>query len=294
MVNNIKMKKLTIIFCLLSITQLFAQSKKQQIEQLTFKIDSLQIELDKTKNSIAVIKNREINLQSRIDSLYLENHKKSDEIILINKAHELSISGLMKQNESENELKRKEVDKIKVEYENLNKELKIKEHTIQLTNLVWKANDWYKIHDGDLFKFIEKNNQLRGVDWTHYNFIAQSMKESELFTDKFIASYKAVLEEKNNQIKKIIGGEEIDLIDVYGEVDPFCNCQDDTGLSYELYGVSIINDSAEFFWMLGGDEVDTQKSINGDTDLQWMKYNMEAKFLNGKWKIDKMDGFASE
>jgi hypothetical protein len=28
--------------------------------------------------------------------------------------------------------------------------------------------------------------------------------------------------------------------------------------------------------------------------LQWMKYNMEAKFLNGKWKIDKMDGFASE
>jgi hypothetical protein len=270
----------------------FSQNKKQQIELLTFQVDSLKNELKIMSNNIMIKSQNETLLKSKLDSLFLKNSEQINDLNQLKKSSENSISELKNQCNKDLEQKQNQIIEISKEINKSKEKLILKEDEINLTNLVWKVNDWYKSQDIILFEFVEKNGIILNIDWEKTNAIIGMMKEIGFFTDHFILTYQNMAVKFDAEIKKIKGATEIDLFNIIGEVDFFCNCQDDMMLNYEIHDLKINNQSAKFNWRLDADEETIQNLIkSGDTELEFLKYTISAKFIDGKWKIDAMEGF---
>lgn len=283
---------IVVLITICNFLQVFSQNKKQQIEQLTFQLDSLKnknndisIELKNVSNSLVLKTQIENQLKAKIDSIIVSNS--------------MLMTELKSQFTKDLDQIQNKLNALQVENEKYSNELKTKKeelifsnHNLTLTNLIWRVNDWYKNQDIILFEFIEKNGVILGIDWEKTNAIISMMKENGFFTDNFILTYQNKAANFDTEIKKIKKASEIDLFNLIGEVDYFCNCQDDMMLNYEIHGLKIKNQTANFYWMLEGDDETIQNLIkSGDTDLQFLKYNITAKLVDGRWKIDTMEGF---
>ena len=158
--------------------------------------------------------------------------------------------------------------------------------SIELTKLIRQVYEWHNMKPIDDFPYEYNENQdsiFIGIDWEKYQNNIKLFKQTNYFSNDFLKSHNEIAKTIDASIKKadITWRNSNDGMPLWETgADNWCGCQDYN----EEYWKTIVIDSlninksiANFNWSL-----DEYSSHN---------YKVTAKKENGKWKINKLDGF---
>jgi len=189
------MKKLITVFLLLICVSIsFSQSKKQQIETLTYKLDSINSVLLRSIDDNKKLSDTKLVLESKISLLKNENASKNGEISLLKK---------------ENSSKNGEISLLKKENSSKNEEISLlkKENSSKLNVGLCYSN--HKTDEYQKYVLIQINNRLYELSVNGYpyaiichpddNNLEITSKAEEL--SDFCESYN--ITEKLNQLLKV-------------------------------------------------------------------------------------------
>lgn len=158
--------------------------------------------------------------------------------------------------------------------------------SIELTKLIRQVYEWHNTKPIDDFpyEYDEKQDSIFvGIDWDKYQKNIKLFKQTNYFSNDFLKRHNEIAKTLDSSIKKADRtwrniNDGMPLWET--GADNWCGCQDYN----EKYWKTIVIDSlninksnANFKWSL-----DKYSSHS---------YKVTAKKENGKWKINKLDGF---
>lgn len=164
--------------------------------------------------------------------------------------------------------------------------------SLLIEKLVRKVYKWNEENTTYYFNIgIEdkEGEKYTGIDWSIYEKNKKSLKNSGLFSDIFIESYRNTLE----QIDKKVKNKEYEYEWFIGEYPPFgtdanewCHCQDTPSNDYwnniEIKDIKVTeNNIVSLTWDWGKNN----SWSNG------FNYAVKVKKENNTWKITYLDGF---
>ena len=158
--------------------------------------------------------------------------------------------------------------------------------SIELTKLTRQVYEWHNMKPTDDFpyEYNEKGDSIFiGVDWEKYQNNIKLFKQTNYFSNAFLKRHNQIAKTLDISIKKAdIAWRNInDGIPLWETgADNWCGCQDYNDEYWKTIVIDsliINNNNAKFNWSL-----DKFSSHN---------YKITAKKENGKWKINKLDGF---
>ena len=204
------MKKIITIFLLLICVSIsFSQSKKKQIETLTYKLDSINSVLLRSIDDNEKLSDTKLVLESKVSLLKNENASKNGEISLLKK---------------ENAVKDEEIESLKVYNKSLSTELNLKSDSLKksfLFHVVGKLESVTSYGEDEevlstiFFKYDSKGNLIEkeeiklgdekvSVSWK-YKYDSKGNKTEEITyeDEKIISSKKFKYDSKGNVIEEI-------------------------------------------------------------------------------------------
>ncbi|WP_062054584.1 hypothetical protein [Aquimarina longa] len=164
-----------------------------------------------------------------------------------------------------------------------------KNDSLLIEKLVRKVYEWNEKNTTYYFNIgveDQKGEKYIGIDWSIYEKNKKLLKNSGLFSDIFIDSYRKTLE----QIDKKVKNKEYEYDWLIGEYPPFgtdanewCHCQDIPNDYYwnniEIKDIEVTgNNTVSLTWNWG-------KGSNG------FNYPIKVKKEDNTWKMTYLDGF---
>ena len=171
------------------------------------------------------------------------------------------------------------------------KEPRLNPDSIELTALVRNAYEWHVTKNpgyGFPLKIANPSDSLfTGIDWAAYKKDYAAFKETDFFSDDFMARHRAIAMTIDSSIRRasVEWRNSNDGIPLwYNGSDDWCNCQDNPDNYWQrltLNNLKLSDNTAAFNW--AWDEKDGIEPP--------FKYEMKAKKVNGAWKISYLEGF---
>lgn len=170
-----------------------------------------------------------------------------------------------------------------------------KNDSLLIEKLVRKVYEWNEKNTTSYFNIgikDQKKEKYIGIDWDIYKKNKKRLKNSGLFSDIFINSYKKTLEKIDKKVKT----KEYEYDWLIGEYPPFgtdanewCHCQDVPSDYYwnniEIKNIKVIGgNTVSLTWNWG-------KSNNWSSGF---KYPIKVKKEDNIWKVTYLDGFDSK
>jgi len=167
-----------------------------------------------------------------------------------------------------------------------------KNDSLLIEKLVRKVYEWNEKNTTYYFNIgvkDQKGEKYIGIDWNIYKKNKKLLKNSGLFSDIFIDSYRKTLE----QIDKKVKNKEYEYDWLIGEYPPFgtdtnewCHCQDVPNNHYwnniEIKDIKVTGDkTVSLTWNWG-------KSNNWSSVFN---YPIKVKKEDNTWKVTYLDGF---
>jgi hypothetical protein len=286
------MKKNILIVLLLSASICFAQNKKEQIEQLTFQVDSLKKELKILSENLSIKTQNEKDLMIEVDKVKrgtivledeMENLKKNNFEINAKIKKELE----EKQNEISNLLVADK--KSKDELNKIALDLQLANDIVELTNLLNLIYSWHCFNPLGEFQgghLLENKDLYIGVDWKAIEALAKEYKATDFFTDDFISNINKIALNIDLDLKKSSPIErKVDGISKWqADYDIWSYTQDTDCGSKIVNNLLIENNNASFYWII-------MKELDENNKEKIYKYNVTAKKIGENWKINSLEGF---
>jgi hypothetical protein len=158
--------------------------------------------------------------------------------------------------------------------------------SIEITKLTRQVYEWHnRISIEDFpYKFNEEHDSIFvGIDWKEYQKNIEVFKQTNYFSNEFLNKHKEIAKTLDSSIKKadIIWRNSNDGMSLWETgADNWCGCQDYNEKYWETITIDKLNinkSEANFNWSL-----DKYNSHS---------YKVTVKKENGRWKINKLDGF---
>lgn len=155
--------------------------------------------------------------------------------------------------------------------------------SIALLKLTKNLYDWEenksKTEDFPTFQKNKTDTFYSGIDLPQHKLRLQDLKNSNLFSEKFISNYDRIANSIDLELRKGTMVYNIGELPPYGNgVNPWCNCQDGPdGFLDKIWimNLAIKDNVASYNWSWG----------------EGLVYHIEAIKENNDWKILKMEGF---
>lgn len=155
--------------------------------------------------------------------------------------------------------------------------------SIALLKLTKNLYDWEenksKTEDFPTFQKNKTDTFYSGIDLPQHKLRLQDLKNSNLFSEKFISNYDRIANSIDLELRKGTMVYNIGELPPYGNgANPWCNCQDGPdGFLDKIWimNLAIKDNVASYNWSWG----------------EGLVYHIEAIKENNDWKILKMEGF---
>ncbi len=157
-----------------------------------------------------------------------------------------------------------------------------KSDSIKLTALVRALYKWNETNlQNNAFKPVMKNPSdtlYSGIDLDKNNASINDLKKTGMFTDDFLADYRAIAVRMDKELKDGSSSWSVGMLSEFQDnVNPWCQCQDPYIFweKLKLNDIRFNNDEVSFNWKWGDE----------------FSYKIKAKKEGGIWKISYMMGF---